>query len=207
MEALLLDWSGTLVDDFTPTLYASNEVFKEYGLAEWSANEFRRKFYLPYPDFYKEVLPEVPLEDLEVIFRKTFVECPRPVEMLEHSYDFLVWAKSAGIQLIILTSMDSDNFESQAREFGVWEMFDGIYSGVLNKCDTIPEIVSKHKLNPSKTAFIGDMEHDLDAAHSVGIQSVAVLTGYDHVDSLVAREPNLILNHIGKLRQVIEACQ
>lgn len=206
MHTLLLDWSGTLVDDFTPTVYATNEVFKENGLPEWSHEEFREKFYLPYPDFYKEILPEVPLGELEVVFRRAFNECPQKVELLEHSLDFLKWAHTEKIQLIILTSMDSKNFEQQAREFGVFDMFSGIYSGVLNKCETIPEVIEKHSLNPKKTAFVGDMVHDLRAAHSVGINSVAVLTGYDPVKRLVSEEPSLILNDIGKLRSLVEMC-
>ncbi len=205
MKTLLLDWSGTLVDDFTPTVYATNEVFKEYGLPTWTPEEFRKKFYLPYPKFYEEVLPEVPLEELEVIFRKTFVECPQPVTLLEHSLEFLQWAHGAGIQLIILTSMDPVNFEEQARRFGVYDMFTAIYSGILNKCETIPSIIETHGLDPEKTGFVGDMEHDIAAAHVVGIKSIAVLTGYDHVGQLVAEDPTMILSHIGKLREVIEA--
>jgi len=207
MNSLLLDWSGTLADDFTPTVYASNEVFKAYGLEPWSHDEFREKFYLPYPKFYEEVLPNVPLAELEVVFRKAFVECPKPVTLLEHSMEFLTWAQGQGIRLIILTSMDSANFEEQARRFGVWDMFEAVYSGVLNKCETIPEIIEKHDLDPAKTGFVGDMEHDLHAAQSVGIQSIAVLTGYDSVQCLAAEDPSLILNHIGKLRAVIEACR
>lgn len=206
MRTLLLDWSGTLVDDLTPTVYATNQVFKECGLPEWSHEEFREKFYLPYPDFYKEILPDVPLGDLEVVFRKAFNECPQRVALLEHSLGFLKWAHAEGIQLIILTSMDSENFEQQAREFGVFDMFSGIYSGVLNKCETIPEIIESHNLDPQKTAFVGDMVHDLRAAHSVGVHSVAVLTGYDPVERLLAEEPTLILNHIGKLRPLVEMC-
>lgn len=207
MKALLLDWSGTIVDDFTPTVYATNQVFKEYGLPEWSADEFRKKFYLPYPKFYEEVLPDVPLLELEVIFRQTFVECPQPVTLLPNSLEFLNWAHSAGIKLIILSSMDTNNFEEQARRFGVYDLFEAVYAGVLNKCETIPEILKAHELEASQTAFVGDMEHDIEAAHSVGVHSVAVLTGYDPVERLVEKDPGVILTHIGKLRAVIEGCQ
>ena len=207
MKTLLLDWSGTLADDFTPTLYASNEVFKQYGLPTWTADEFREKFYLPYPEFYEEVLPDVPLSELEVVFRKAFVECPQPVTLLDQSLEFLNWAHGQGIRLIILTSMDSINFEEQARRFGVWDLFEAVYSGILNKCETIPEIIAKHELDLQTTGFVGDMVHDLHAAQAVNIKSVAVLTGYDSVQSLAAESPTLLLNDIGKLREVIEACR
>ena len=48
---VILDWSGTLVDDFGPVLEATNEIFKHYGKPAFSAEEFREKFYLPFPEF------------------------------------------------------------------------------------------------------------------------------------------------------------
>jgi len=207
MKTLLLDWSGTLVDDFTPTVYATNQVFKKYGLEQWDAERFRQDFYLPYPQFYEEVLPDVPLEELEVVFRQSFVECPQPVTLLEHSRAFLEWASKEGIQLIILSSMDQGNLEEQAKRFGVYDYFDAIYAGVLNKCETIPEIMATHGLEPEKTGFVGDMVHDIHAAQAVGVNAVAVLTGYDSVGDLVAERPTLTLNHIGMLKDVICACR
>lgn len=164
MDTLLLDWSGTLADDFPPTVYATNVVLEKYGLPTWTPEEFRNNFYLPYPKFYEEILPNTPLEELETVFRKGFSESPHPVTLLEHSLSFLQWAHQRGIKLIILTSMDTKNFEQQAKNFNVHHLFTDIYSGVLNKCDLIPEIILKHKLEPHKTAFVGDMVHDLEAA-------------------------------------------
>jgi phosphoglycolate phosphatase len=34
-------------------------------------------------------------------------------------------------------------------------------------------------LNFQETIFVGDMQHDVDTAHSVGVFSVAVLSGYN----------------------------
>jgi len=207
MNALLLDWSGTLVDDFTPTVYATNEVFKAYGLPTWSADEFREQFYLPYPQFYADILPDVPLAEIELIFQRTFLDCPQPVTILEPTMAFLQWAHRAGIRLFILSSMDAQNFEVQARRFGVLDLFEATYAGVQNKCDLIPEILANHDLVPEKTGFVGDMVHDVHAAQAVGVQSVAVFSGYDSAQVLAAENPTLMLNDIGKLRAVIEACQ
>ena len=58
---VILDWSGTLVDDFGPVLEASNEIFKQYGKPVWSADEFREKFANPFVaagrGFVDEVIP------------------------------------------------------------------------------------------------------------------------------------------------------
>ena len=73
-RALIFDWSGTLVDDMGPTLDATNAVLGRFGKAPMSWEEFRSRFRLPYSEFYEEVLPGVPLEELEDHFRAGFRE-------------------------------------------------------------------------------------------------------------------------------------
>ena len=51
-RSLIFDWSGTLVDDLPPTLYATNMVLGEYNVPTLSREEFRQRFRLPYPEFY-----------------------------------------------------------------------------------------------------------------------------------------------------------
>ena len=207
MQTLLFDWSGTLVDDFSPTLYATNEVFKKYGLPVMSAQEFRRDFFLPYPEFYGKLLPNVPLEELEEVFLEAFAQSPEPVTLLEHSLETLTWLKEQGFQLMILTSMGTKNFTKQAVAFGVHDLFTACYSGVLNKCDTMPDIIKEHSLDVNQSFYIGDMVHDIQTAHSVSMHSVAVLTGYDPVERLAKQKPTMILENVEHLKRVLSACR
>jgi phosphoglycolate phosphatase len=69
---LIFDWSGTLVDDLPPVLEATNHVLGIYGVAALDREGFRLRFRLPYRDFYEELLPGVPLDELEVHFRRAF---------------------------------------------------------------------------------------------------------------------------------------
>ncbi len=203
MQTLLFDWSGTLVDDFSPTWYATNAVFKAYGLQEMSVAEFRQEFFLPYPDFYKKFVPGVPLEELEEVFVDAFAKSPQPVTLLEKSAETLVWLKEQGFRLMVVTSMGTKNFMKQAVEFGVYDLFEACYSGVLNKSDTMPQIIEKHGLDVSKCCYIGDMVHDIRTAHSVEMSSIAVLSGYDSVERLAKEKPTLIVENVPHLRKVV----
>ena len=56
-DNIIFDWSGTLVDDLGPVIEATNAVLSRYGIAALDREGFRRKFRLPYREFYAEMLP------------------------------------------------------------------------------------------------------------------------------------------------------
>jgi len=58
IKNIIFDWSGTLADDFQPVLQATNDLFAEYGKPPFSEQDFREKFFLPFPEFYQIHLPE-----------------------------------------------------------------------------------------------------------------------------------------------------
>ena len=64
--------------------------------------------------------------------------------------------------------------------------------------------MAQHGLLPHETAFIGDMQHDITAAHCAGITAVGVQTGYNNVQQLAQATPDFIIPHLGALRQLME---
>ena len=181
---LILDWSGTLVDDFTATLVATNAVFTHHGKEPFTAETFRRDFRLPYPDFYKDFLPGHELDDLEVLFKKAFFEAEKLVQPLSPTRDFLDAARQKGLRLFVLSSMNEEALLRQAKSFDLGQYFEAIYGGVLDKRGKMAEVIARHSLTPSETAYVGDMVHDVHAAEVGGVTSVAVLSGYDPVPRL-----------------------
>ena len=47
------------------------------------------------------------------------------------------------------------------------------------------------------------MQHDVDAAHAGGIHSCAVLTGFNTLEQLRESRPELIVEHLGELKQIL----
>ncbi len=200
---LIFDWSGTLVDDLGPVLEATNFVFEKYGLDPFDRDRFRRHFRLPYREFYEEFLPGVALEELEQHFRPAFRDSLVPVTVLPHAREKLEWCADNGIRAFVLTSMDAEAFHRQLAEFGMQEFFEATYSGVLDKRDVIHRILEIHQLNPSETAFVGDMTHDVETARHGGVSSIAVLTGYTHAEPLAAVRPDITVPDLGVLRGLL----
>jgi phosphoglycolate phosphatase-like HAD superfamily hydrolase/ADP-ribose pyrophosphatase YjhB (NUDIX family) len=201
---LIFDWSGTLVDDLGPVIEATNAVLGKYQIPAFDREAFRRCFRLPYREFYAELLPGIPLEELESHFRPAFDASVVPVTVLPHAREKLEWCSAAGIRVFVLTSMDTGAFERQMDEFGFRKHFEATYSGVLDKREVIHQILEAHQLNPLETAFVGDMTHDVETARHGGITSIAVLTGYNHAEVLAAVRPDLAVPDLGVLRELLD---
>lgn len=201
---LIFDWSGTLVDDLALTLDASNYVFRQYGKEELSTEQFREEFQLPYPNYYANVLPDADLNELEDHFREAFRISEEPVEVLPHAREFMEWCKARGIRCFALTSVDAKEFMIQCQDLGMKDYFEAIHAGIRHKDEHIHSLLEQHGLNPNETAFIGDMQHDIETAHVGGITGIAVLTGYNSPKQLAKAKPHMIVPNLHILQNLFD---
>lgn len=204
-ENWIFDWSGTLVDDLTMVIHATNHVLQVYGRSTMTREEFREQFRLPYMDFYQEVLPEVPLPELETHFRAGFAAAATSgvtSPILSHAYDFLEFLSAGGKRMFILSSMDAKAFDEHAQELGVDHFFEACYAGVLDKREQIDHILSEHQMDTKKTVFLGDMTHDVETAKHGGIASIALLTGYQNKQQLLPSKPDYLAKDLVEIREL-----
>lgn len=200
---VILDWSGTLVDDLTPVLKTTNHVFAECGLTAISLDEFRREFCLPIRKFYERRTPDVPQEKLEEIFLTKYREHQQEICLLPHTQEFLQFCVRNGIGVYIGSTVDSHTYEYQSKRFGIAQYVTRPYIGIVDKTETIHEILKENRLNRDETMFVGDMEHDIEAGKAGGIHTCAVLTGYNHIEKLQAMSPDLVCRDSGELQQIL----
>lgn len=196
IQNIIFDWSGTLVDDFSCVLAATNNLFCNFGRPEMSAFEFRTKFRLPFMDFYAENLPEISEEQLEQAYHKYFAASQKNICLLPGARRMLEFCKATRRRLYLLSTVRKTFFELKARELGISHSFDQAYTGVLDKRVKIHEVLATHHLDPHETAFIGDMVHDIEAAQRGGVWSVAVLTGFDPLEKLALAAPDLVVRNL-----------
>lgn len=200
---LIFDWSGTLCDDMALTIEATNYVLKQYQREPLDRQAFRNEFQLPYPDYYATKIPEAKLEDLENYYRYAFDHSSTGVCLIEHAREFVQFCRSRGIRCFILTSMDPKAFLEQSTQLGMHEYFEHIHSGIHNKEHYIATLMQQHGLQPQETAFIGDMQHDIRAAHCAGITGIGVLTGYNNPIQLAEAQPDMTVPHLGALQNIL----
>lgn len=200
---IIFDWSGTLVDDLPAVLEASNYVFTMAGVPKMTMEEFRREFCLPFTEFYDRYVPHIPVSQLEEWFHYAFRQYRHMFREIPHAREFLEFCRERGLKTFLLSSVHRDHYAVQAEATGFGKYFDHVFVEVIDKRTKLVWIVNEHGLARSETMFVGDMEHDMEAARAGGVYACAVLTGYNHVDQLRACEPDLIVEHLGKLKELM----
>jgi phosphoglycolate phosphatase-like HAD superfamily hydrolase/ADP-ribose pyrophosphatase YjhB (NUDIX family) len=200
---IIFDWSGTLVDDLPAVWEATNYVFKQAGINELTLDQFRSEFCLPFKGFYDRYLPDVPMEQLEKWFHFQLQRSQDSVVPLPHAREFLEFCRRQGLRTFVLSSVHPEHFERQASVTAFGSFLGEAFVGVWDKREKIHEILARHQLQPRETLFIGDMQHDIETAAHGGVYSCAVLTGYNSVTQLRAAGPDLMVEHLGELRELL----
>ena len=191
------------MDDLPAVWRATNFVFSQAGVAELTLDQFRAEFSLPFQGFYARYVPNVSLPQLEQWFHAHFREVQHLSRELPHARDMLLFCREHGLRTFLLSTIHRDHFAIQSAATGFDQFLDHPYIEVWDKRIKILEILRTHQLNADETLFVGDMQHDVETARHGGIFSCAVLTGYNRIDQLRAVEPDLIVEHLGELREML----
>ena len=199
---VLFDWSGTLVNDLSAVWRATNYTLTQSGYPEMSLEEFRAEFSLPFDKFYERVTPGVPLEQLEEWYKLSFSDEQKNIEPLPFAQEFFRFCKSKHLRTFLLSTIHPDHYREQSERIAF--DFDHVYVRVMDKRVRITQILKEQNLIAGETVFIGDMQHDVETAHAGGIHSCAVLTGYNSREQLQASEPELIVEHLGDLKELLK---
>jgi phosphoglycolate phosphatase len=200
---IILDWSGTVVDDLGAVVQATNDVFREFGRAEISREAFRSEFALPLSRFYERFLPGIPIEHTDEVYHRQFQVRRGEVGLLPGVSEFLEFCRRSNRALYALSTMYGHHFNEQARRLEVQDYFLKVYVEVIDKVAEIKRILSENHLVPQETAFVGDMAHDIEAAKKCGVLPIGILTGFDTVEKLAAAGAALVIRGFGELQQVL----
>ncbi len=201
---IIFDWSGTLVDDLPAVWRANNHVFERAGVEPMSLERFREEFELPFKPFYDRHTPDVPDDQREAWFHGHFPEVIHLIEELPHARSFLELCRRLGIRMAVFSAIAAPQFEYLCAKNGFGEFFEAVELGVRDKRERIADLLTGHGLKPEETLFIGDMQHDVDAARAGGVYACATLTGYNTLGQLRESEPHLIVEHLGELAEILE---
>lgn len=202
---VIFDWCGTLVDDLEAVWKATNKTFEKAGIHPLSLETFRREFALPFRPFYERYIPHVSEAQLETWYLEAFHQEIDSVKPLAHSLEFLEFCRQRGILMFVLSSIHKDHFAQHLKITRFGDYFQKAYVGVRDKRDKLEEVLETHGLNPSETLFIGDMQHDVEAAKRHAIRSCGVLTGFNTFRQLQEQAPDLIVEHLGELRRLLQS--
>lgn len=169
-----------------------------------SLESFREEFELPFRGFYDRYVPHIPIEQLEKWFHEAFSAEQHTVRPMTHARAFLDFCRERNLRSFVLSAIHTQHYEVHTELSGFGDYFEQAYTGVWDKRKKIHEIIETHALNPEETLYIGDMEHDIETAHHGGMAGCAVLTGFKGLKALQASHPELIVEHLGELKSLMD---
>jgi phosphoglycolate phosphatase len=200
---LILDWSGTLVDDLTPVWKTTNRVLARCGRPEKTLDEFRREFQLPVSRCYAHWVPGMTAAELETIFVAEYAPYRAEIAPLPVARRFLEFCRERQWPVFIASTVDPETYHTQMARFDLERFIQKPYTGIVDKTETIHHILEENELDRRETIFVGDMEHDIEAGKTGGVRTCAVLSGYTHEDRLRAMGPDWVCAHIGELQEIL----
>ena len=192
LRLLIWDWNGTIIEDADLCLAIENELLRERNMPEITRAWYLAHFSFPIRRYYEKMGYTFERESFEAVseifmerYRKRFMHCP----LRSGVTDVLREARRRGIRQTLLSVTQQDDLVEQVRALGAEEYFSEILGQVdilgTSKLDRAKDYMARMGIDPADTLFIGDTDHDAEAAKAVGCRCVLLEGGHQSREVLL----------------------
>ncbi|HEU4425309.1 MAG TPA: HAD hydrolase-like protein [Pilimelia sp.] len=191
---LVWDWNGTLIDDLSLVISATNAAFASVGGRDVDADEHRRLFRRPIADFYGHVLGRVVGADEFAQLDKLFHDAYRQgLVNVALAADAEAAMRSWPGTQSLLSMWFHDELVPTIERYGLADLFTRV-DGRRQPLGGAPDSKAHHLvahldvlgLTGDQVVLIGDSIDDADAARAVGARCVLYSGGFTHPEQLRA---------------------
>ncbi|MER7164795.1 HAD hydrolase-like protein [Micromonospora sp. NPDC000207] len=191
-DHLVWDWNGTLLNDLSLIIAATNAAFASVGGPVVTAEEHRVRFRRPVVDYYAEVLGRAVDEEafgrLDRIFHDAYRAGLTTCELAEDAVTAMGdWSGSQSL----LSMWFHDELVPAVRTYGLDGRFvrvDGWRAAVGGdrKAASLIRHLAHLDVDPGRVVLIGDSLDDAEAAEAVGARAVLYTGGFTDAERLRA---------------------
>lgn len=183
------DWNGTLLDDRDLCIESVNAMLARRGLKTIATtDEYRAIFRFPVQDYYRSLGFEFADEDFPELAREyiaLYQGASETCGLVRNGKRALETARELGFSQILLSASEQRNLERQVgmREIGgYFERIMGTGDVLARtKADVARRWVEEAGIDPARLVFVGDTDHDLEIARSLGASCVLYSDGHQFV--------------------------
>ncbi|WP_018347642.1 HAD family hydrolase [Longispora albida] len=189
---LIWDWNGTLLDDITLVVAASNEAFASVGGPVVEIEAHRRGFRRPIKDYYSDVLGRLVDDEefarLDKIFHDSYRVALPDCELREGVVDALTgWQGGQSL----LSMWFHEELVPCVDGYGLTEFFAAVNGlradvGGAGKAASLAQHLGQLGLSGQDVVLVGDSLDDAEAAASLGAPAVLVTGGFTDAERLRA---------------------
>ncbi|WP_326697813.1 haloacid dehalogenase-like hydrolase [Streptomyces sp. NBC_01754] len=185
---LVWDWNGTLLDDITAVLGATNAAFAEAGLPPMTLERYRETYCVPIPRFYERLLGRTPTdaewERMDGVFHRHYTERRVACGLAPGVEELLAGWTRSGRSQSLLSMYGHEHLVPVVRDYGIEPHFvrvDGRTgpSGGSKALHMERHFEALEGMDPERAVVIGDAVDDAVAAAHVGARAV-LYTGGSH---------------------------
>ncbi|MFI6960154.1 HAD family hydrolase [Streptomyces sp. NPDC050149] len=185
---LVWDWNGTLLDDNTAVVGATNAAFGEIGLAPITLEQYREMYCIPIPRFYERLMGRLPTEAewerMDGVFHRHYTEQREACGLTEGAAELLAQWQLAGRSQSLLSMYGHEHLVPVVRGYGIERHFVRVDGRTGPSGGSKAQHMERHfaaldGISPAYTVVIGDAVDDAVAAAHVGAKAV-LFTGGSH---------------------------
>ncbi|WP_228977303.1 HAD family hydrolase [Streptomyces sp. DH12] len=185
---LVWDWNGTLLDDISAVIEATNAAFEELGIAPITLERYRELYCVPIPVFYQRLLGRLPDEaEWEVMdgtFHRHYWARAEACGLTDGAAELLAAGSGLGRTQSLLSLAPHERLLPLVRRHGIEEWFvrvDGRTdrSTAGKAAHMVRHLRALDGVPPERIVVIGDAADDALAAAHVGARAV-LYTGGSH---------------------------
>lgn len=209
---ILFDLDGTLTDPMLGITKSVQYALNKFGIEIEDLNQLCKFIGPPLKDSFMEFYNFTEKDASKAItyFREYFsTKGLYENEVFDNIEDMLISLKEQNKSLIIATSKPTVFAEKILEHFNLKKYFDFISGSNLDNTRTKKADVIKYALEEngltdiSEIIMIGDREHDVIGAKSLGIECIGILHGYGSYDELSNSGAEYIVKDVNELHSLL----
>lgn len=188
---LVWDWNGTLLDDNTAVVGATNAAFGEIGLAPITVEQYRETYCVPIPRFYERLMGRLPTdaewERMDSAFHRHYTAQRDACGLTAGAAELLAQWQLTGRSQSIMSMYQHEELVPVVRGYGIERHFVRVDGRTGPSGGSKAQYMERHLaelaalggISPRHTVVIGDAVDDAVAAAHVGAKAV-LYTGGSH---------------------------
>ncbi|MGY4901441.1 HAD family hydrolase [Streptomyces sp. 900116325] len=203
---LVWDWNGTLLDDNTAVIGATNAAFAEVGMEPITLEQYREMYCIPIPRFYERLMGRLPTEAewerMDGIFHRYYTEQRVGCGLTAGAEELLAQWQLAGRSQSLLSMYVHEQLVPVVRGYGIERHFTRVDGRTGPSGGSKTQHMERHLaamggVSPDHTVVIGDAVDDAVAAAHVGARAV-LYTGGSHSRSSLEAAGVPVVDSLGE---------
>ncbi len=213
----VFDWNGTLFDDTSATLKATNAVLKKFDIPAIDLHTMQENFSFPLIHFYErmgvsadEYLARA--EEEGEAYVNAYEACYHECRIADGAFELLSWLEERGVHSMILSNHMQHNLDADVERLGITPYMKHISGNTeratitqgLSKQIRLEAYLKDHGFEAEKTFIIGDSHEEPELAKRLGILGISISGGLLSAVRLEKYKADYIVHSLTEVRPILE---